>query len=198
MQPSGEFTLSEKQKLESLMHEHDALKSEMMNLIRKQESLQKEMTSREKQADFSISKRQKILKYILQEVLKIDGQPCIERSVKLVDEGETSKPRQEKPSSTESDTKKACSAVNLGIASLEKEKNCTLGSIFPDLNTADYAMLEKQLMDDLNLENFSEEERAKLQPDLGIALEDLIAGPADWTEFAKDLGNKARNLGSKY
>ena len=48
-------------------------------------------------------------------------------------------------------------------------------------------------MDDLNFENVPEEERAKLQENHVIPLEDLIEGSADWAEFVKGLSKKARS-----
>lgn len=208
IESAEELTLPEKsKKLENLVHEHDALKVEMMKLKEMQENLRTEMTTLEQQARCILSKRQKFLQYMVQEVVmrkkdlqsthaarehRSDGQHSIESSVELLDEGETSHRRQEKSPSKQSDTKKACSDVDLGTGIQEKEQRTMVGATFPDLRTAEYAVLEKQLMDDLNCENVPEEERTK-QSNVVIALEDLLAGPADWTEYAKVLGHKARN-----
>ncbi|KAL3522169.1 hypothetical protein ACH5RR_015003 [Cinchona calisaya] len=175
IETTRELTLPEKQKkLENLIHEHDALKEELMKLKQVQEDLQKEMTTLEQQAHYITSKQQKILNYLIQDNLMRKKGVQI-TTAELLDEGETSH------KNIQSDTKKEkCSIV--------------VGSTFSDFCNADYASLEKQLMDDLNCENVPEEERTKLQQSNAvIALEDLIAGPADWTEFAKELANKARN-----
>ncbi|KAL3530391.1 hypothetical protein ACH5RR_009713 [Cinchona calisaya] len=200
-----ELTLPEKQKkLENFLHEHEVLKEEMVKLKEKQEDLEKGMTTLQQKAHCFTFKRQKILKYVVEEVLmrnkrsdaakekRTDGQQSVENSVELLDEGETSHRSWEKSPNVQSDTKKPCSDAGLGTAIQEKEQSTIVGAAFPDFSNADYASLEKQLMDDLNCEN-EPEERTKLQSNVVIALEDLIAGPADWTEFAKELANKARN-----
>ncbi|XP_027071739.1 heat stress transcription factor A-2d-like [Coffea arabica] len=205
----GQLSLSgEQKKFESLMQEHDALKVEIMKLKDMEENSVKEMEILEKQAQCITSKLQNMLKYTIHELLirkkKLQsnnaaneqgsgGRQSIESLVELLNEGETSHGSWKNSPRAQSGTGKTFSNVNLSTA-VQEEEDCTVSmGRFSDFYTAVYSLLEKQLMDDISCENVPEEERAKLQQNDVIPLEDLIEGPANWNEFAKGIGNKARS-----
>ncbi|CDP07158.1 unnamed protein product [Coffea canephora] len=205
----GQLSLSrEQKKFESLMQEHDALKVETMKLKDMEANLVKEMETLEKQAQCITSKQQNMLKYMIHEVLirkkemqsndaandqGSGGRQSIESSVELLYEGGTSHGSQKNSPRAQSGTGKTFSNVDLSTA-IQEEEDCTVSmGKFSNFYTAVYSSLEKQLMDDISCENVAEEKRANLQQNDVIPLEDLIEGPADWNEFAKGIGNKARS-----
>ncbi|CDO99638.1 unnamed protein product [Coffea canephora] len=200
----GQLSLSvEQKKFESLMQEHDALKVEMMKLKDMEENLVKEIEILEKQAQCITSNRQNMLKYTIHEVLirkrKLQsndaanelgsgGRQSIESSVELLDEGGTSHGSRKNSPRAQSGTGKTFSNVDLSTT-VQEEEDCTVSmGKFSDFYNAVYSSLEKQLMDDINCKNVPEEEKANLQQNVVIPLEDLIEGPADWNEFAKGIG----------
>ncbi|XP_027083454.1 heat stress transcription factor A-7a-like [Coffea arabica] len=205
----GQLSLSrEQKKFESLMQEHDTLKVETMKLKDMEANLVKEMETLEKQAQCITSKQQNMLKYMIHEVLirkkemqsndaandqGSGGRQSIESSVELLYEGGTSHGSQKNSPRAQSGTGKTFSNVDLSTA-IQEEEDCTVSmGKFSNFYTAVYSSLEKQLMDDISCENVAEEKRANLQQNDVIPLEDLIEGPADWNEFAKGIGNKARS-----
>nr|XP_027082164.1 heat stress transcription factor A-7a-like [Coffea arabica] len=168
----------------------------------------KETEILEKQAQCITSKRQNMLKYMIHEVLirkkelqsndaandqGSGGRQSIESSVELLEEGGTSHGSRKNSPRAQSGTGKTFSNVDLSTA-VQEEEDCTVSmGKFSDFYTAVYSSLEKQLMDDISCENVPEEERENLQQNDVIPLEDLIEGPADWNEFAKGIGNKAKS-----
>nr|XP_027120365.1 uncharacterized protein LOC113737315 [Coffea arabica] len=147
---------------------------EMMNLKEMQQTLESEMLVLRKHAQSIMFKQQKARKYIFKEVVTTKN--GLQSTDAIKEQG--------------SDGQKCTESLEGHL--YEGETSHWSSEKSPRVES-DYSLLKKQLMDDLNFENVPEEERAKLQENHVIPLEDLIEGSADWAEFVKGLSKKARS-----
>lgn len=212
--PAAKMAPTEMMKeFEHLRQQHADLKVEIAKLREIQEKQEREMEALQRRGQQDASRQQKLVLFMNQAVLNLKEELYGAEALKkrrldkgnsvdiLVEVAETDAISSTSPHDSpmnESNAKNTCLAVDSRAKVQEQGRNSAPGSVFPDANASEYALLEKQLLEDPNGENLTEEEMAKIQPRLEIGMEDLIAGPADWLEFCKELTDKARSFKSHY